>query len=251
MKIQDIKYPALETIKCALFIQPHPDDNEIGAGGTMAYLTHKIGATVYGLTVTQGSGGSDNPNLTPEQLIKQRQTEANNAMAITNTINLGDLGYNNINKPTHDNLVNDFVNVIRKVKPDAVFTVDPKLEDEMHPVHILVGNAVCEAFMRASQAYYPFHENKYHEDAHSIKTIGFYFTDRDNTIVDISEFYQLKLDAIRAHTSQISNDYLNTLDQYFELISSDQSAFRIERLRLLNSIHTHCFALPKFIKDQL
>ena len=31
-----IDYPKMDDIKTALFIQPHPDDNEIGAGGTMA-----------------------------------------------------------------------------------------------------------------------------------------------------------------------------------------------------------------------
>ena len=30
--------PKLSSIKKALFIQPHPDDNQIGAGGTIAML---------------------------------------------------------------------------------------------------------------------------------------------------------------------------------------------------------------------
>ena len=47
--------PKLETVRRALFIQPHPDDNEIGAGGTMAYLLSR-GAEVFGLTVTAISG---------------------------------------------------------------------------------------------------------------------------------------------------------------------------------------------------
>ena len=42
--------PKLEHIKKALFIQPHPDDNQIGAGGTIAYLVSK-GIEVYELTV--------------------------------------------------------------------------------------------------------------------------------------------------------------------------------------------------------
>ena len=41
MDLSSIAYPKLEDIQSALFIQPHPDDNEIGAGGTMAYLTHR------------------------------------------------------------------------------------------------------------------------------------------------------------------------------------------------------------------
>ena len=33
MDLSSIAYPKLEDIQSALFIQPHPDDNEIGAGG--------------------------------------------------------------------------------------------------------------------------------------------------------------------------------------------------------------------------
>ena len=35
--------PRLEDIASALFIQPHPDDNEIGAGGVHS-LAHRRGA---------------------------------------------------------------------------------------------------------------------------------------------------------------------------------------------------------------
>jgi hypothetical protein len=42
--------PKLEGIGRALFIQPHPDDNQIGAGGIMAALVAD-GTQVYELTV--------------------------------------------------------------------------------------------------------------------------------------------------------------------------------------------------------
>ncbi|QIK69236.1 hypothetical protein G7062_02555 [Erysipelothrix sp. HDW6C] len=48
--------PKFDDITSALFIQPHPDDNEIGAGGMMAKLVDK-GIPVYSLTVTKGDGG--------------------------------------------------------------------------------------------------------------------------------------------------------------------------------------------------
>lgn len=67
MDLTSIAYPKLDEIKSALFIQPHPDDNEIGAGGTIAYLTQK-GIPVYGLTVTEGRGGSQ--TIEPEELGK-------------------------------------------------------------------------------------------------------------------------------------------------------------------------------------
>ena len=42
--------PDLSKAKRVLFVQPHPDDNEIGAGGTMAWLV-SLGVEVWELTV--------------------------------------------------------------------------------------------------------------------------------------------------------------------------------------------------------
>ena len=240
-------YPKIEEIKVALFIQPHPDDNEIGAGGTMAYLVKK-GVKVYGLTVTQGRGGSDDPSITPEMLGAIRQREADQAMKITGTINLGDLGYHDQNPITHDKLVKDFVSVIREVKPDAIFTVDPDLPNEMHPTHIQVGKALCEAFMRCGQVYYPFDEHCVHE-VHKVKTIGFYFTSDDNTIVDISDVYSIKREAILAHQSQMDEESVSFFDELFKLYATNTPYQYAERLKLLSALHTHCFAIPNSFKS--
>ena len=188
MDLSSIAYPKLEDIQSALFIQPHPDDNEIGAGGTMAYLTHQ-GIPVYGLTVTEGRGGSK--TIEPEELGKIRKIEAQNAMDVLGVVNLGCLGYHDNRPIIHETLVKELVRIIREVKPQAIFTVDPQLPDEMHPVHIQVGRAVQEAYMRCGQIYYPFEDHAKHADAFSPDIIGFYFTADDNTILDISDWTDL------------------------------------------------------------
>lgn len=243
-----IGYPKLEDIHSALFIQPHPDDNEIGAGGTMAKLV-SMGVPVWGLTVTEGRGGSN--IYTPEKLAEIRKIEASNAMDILGVVNLGCLGYHDNNPIVHEDLVKKIVEVIRTVKPDAIFTVDARLPNEMHPVHLQVGKAVEEAFMRASQVYYPFEDHCKHDNAHTVKTIGFYFTNDENTIVDITDVYDLKKKAIMAHASQIDEKTMALYDTLFRAISGDQNGKIVERIKLLSSIHTHCFFVPEFLKDQL
>ena len=82
--------PKLETVRRALFIQPHPDDNEIGAGGTMAYLLSR-GAEVFGLTVTD-----DRLDCPPDQYrdgLSLRQREALDAMARLGVQSAGFLGF--------------------------------------------------------------------------------------------------------------------------------------------------------------
>ena len=53
LKLCNLKYFLRKKILC---IQPHPDDNEIGMGGIISYLTSK-GVQVDYLTVTDGSLG--------------------------------------------------------------------------------------------------------------------------------------------------------------------------------------------------
>jgi len=243
--LKSIAYPTLDDIKSALFVQPHPDDNEIAAGGTMIRLVQK-GIPVYGLTVTEGRGGSD--IYTPEELAQVRMVEADNAMKVTGTINLGNLGYHNNNPIVHEKLVKDLVKVIREVKPDAIFSVDDLLEDEMHPVHLQVGKAVKEAFFRAGQSYYPFEDNCKHEDKHSCRIIGLYFTARHNTVVDITDIYHLKREAILCHKSQIDEQQMSYFDA-MAMLSAKQPGQMAERLRLLYSIHTHGFTLNDLLKE--
>lgn len=245
--LQAIAYPKLEDIKSALFVQPHPDDNEIGAGGTMIKLV-QMGIPVYGLTVTEGRGGSN--IYAPEELGKIRMVEADEAMKVTGTINLGCLGYHDNNPIVHEKLVKDIVKVIREIKPDAIFTVDDKLENEMHPVHLHVGKAVREAFFRSGQAYYPFDENQYHEDKHGCRIIGFYFTEKENTIVDITDVYAKKREAILCHKTQVNEQLMRTYDGLFTLLSADHPGKMVERIQLLSSLHTHCFTIPSFLKDK-
>lgn len=246
--LKAIAYPTIDDIKSALFIQPHPDDNEIGAGGTMIKLVQK-GIPVYGLTVTEGRGGSN--IYTPEELAEIRKIEADESMKITGVKNLGCLGYHDNNPIIHKKLVEDLVKVIREIKPDAIFTVDDKLENELHPVHLAVGKAVREAFFRSGQNYYPFEDGIKHEDSHTCRIIGFYFTEDENTIVDITDVYPQKRQAILAHKSQVNEKLMTMYDGLFTLLSSDHPNKMVERLKLLYEIHTHCFTIPKFLKDNI
>ena len=246
--LNQMKYPTIDTIQSALFIQPHPDDNEIGAGGTIAYLRAK-GVPVYVVTVTKGDGGSK--LYSPEELTEIRHKEALHAAEILDVEYMGNLGFSNTNPGTEDTICASIVEVIRKCRPHAIFSVDPNLPNETHPVHIRVGNAVKQAFMRAGQTFYPFADNVERPDAFTPEILGQYFTEDETTILDISAFYDLKLAAIQAHVSQVDASYLAMLDSYYAVIAQGTAYHRVERLKLLSSVHTHCFALPKEIRALL
>ena len=75
MNIKDyLPIPDLEKCKSLLCVQPHPDDNEVGAGATIAKLARN-GCKITYLTVTDGSKGTDNPEMRGARLAKIRRKE--------------------------------------------------------------------------------------------------------------------------------------------------------------------------------
>lgn len=240
--------PKIDEIESALFIQPHPDDNEIGAGGTIAYLRQK-GIPVYVVTVTKGDGGSE--KYAPEELANIRHQEALVAAEILDVKYLGNLGFNNSHPGTTSEICEAIVEVIRQCKPHAIFSVDPELPNECHPVHIKVGQAVKEAFMRAGQKFYPFNNGVKRDDAFTPSILGQYFTENETEVLDISAYYELKIASIRAHQSQMSEEYLLMLMQYYDLIATGTGFEHVERIKLFSQLQSHCFALPKEIKNAL
>lgn len=234
--------PLLAGIKKALFIQPHPDDNEIGAGGTMAYLIEQ-GAEVYELTVTDDRFSSD--TMSGTALIELRQNEALAAMKVLGVKNAGFLGFSDKTGASVEEIAAAILPVIRAVQPDAVFSVDPNLPDECHSDHVKVGMAVRYCIMDAEIKHYPEQEDHaVHADACEIQIYGQYFTDRPNTVLDIEPFKEKKYEAIKCHASQCNPGLLMILEAQSGILAEGTEYDYVERLRLLSSIHKHCFVLP-------
>lgn len=233
----------LQDIRHALFIQPHPDDNEIGAGGTIAVL-RKHGVKVYGLSVTKGEGGSSDPTLSPHDIAEQRDKEASKAMACLDVQNLGNLGYHELTMLDHERLVKQLVLLFRELQVDAIFTVDPILKNELHPTHIQVAKAVGEAFQRCGVVHYPL-DYQQHQKVYSPKLLGYYFTGNANVIVNITDVMEQKIAAVQAHKSQIDATLLANIYQMAQTNAMGYDFLYAEPLRLLSPVQTHAFAVPE------
>ena len=64
-----------------LVVTPHPDDAEIWCGGTIASWV-KQGAEVHYLLCTNGSKGTEDPDITPQKLAETREQEQLNAASV-------------------------------------------------------------------------------------------------------------------------------------------------------------------------
>lgn len=228
--------PKLSHIRRALFIQPHPDDNQIGAGGLIARLIGQ-GAEVWELTVMD-----DHLVCPPEQICQGhtlRQREALAAQAELGMKNAGFLGFADKTEAGVEEISAAILPVIRKLRPDAVFSVDPTLENECHRDHIKTGWAVRYAVMDAAW------EGCMPElQPWETPILGQYYTDKPNTVVDIQEYWGRKLRAVRCHGSQVSEPLLLALRKQAEYFGKADGRKLGEAVKLLSFLQLHCFNLP-------
>ena len=212
MEIHDfIPIPDLFSFKKVLFVQPHPDDNEIGAGGTIALCCEK-GIEVSYLTVSKGQGGS--ATLSSHELVEIRQKELREAGKVLGVKQFIQLDLEESHYPDEKDLVTKIVHVIRDLKVDCVITVDSYLKYEAHPTHRKVGQAVLDACLFSSNKHFPVPDQDNHP--HHVQAVAFYATSHPNTVIDISSTVKLKYEAIQKHQSQFDLAGFNQLKQYLD-----------------------------------
>lgn len=133
-----------------LIVAPHPDDAEFMAGGTMAHWARQ-GAHIHFLLITDGTGGSRDPQQTPEQLAAIRRDEQRDAARILGANDVTFLGYPDGRVEHTLELRLAIARVIRQVRPDVVITQDPLFRYSPnyinHPDHRAVADATLAAIM--------------------------------------------------------------------------------------------------------
>jgi len=232
--------PKIEDAKCVLCVQPHSDDNEIGMGATIKKLVD-MGCEIHYLTVTDGRLGTENVNQDLNELVKIRREEAINAAKLLGVNNFHFFDYKDGSLTDSRELSYRISELIRTIKSDYVFVCDPNNKYEAHLDHIIVGQAVSQAVLSSSLAYYP-------EDTKTspfqVNAIGYYFTSAPNTFVDISSEVSYQFDAMAMHKSQFNDQlfYLfksYLLNQYKEFAKDRGNEFS-QGLKLLRPQHLHC-----------
>lgn len=236
-----LKPPKLKGVKKAICIQPHPDDNEIGMGGVIAKLVSE-GCKVHYITVTDGSLGLLDSSITHEALANIRKKEAE---ASGNLLGVKDFHYLNYKDGTLQDihqLAGDIGEIIRTVKPDIIFCPDPWVPYEAHQDHVVTGKAVAQSFISTWLYEYPLGTKT---TPHKVKAIGFYYTNKPNTTIDITKTFDLKMKAIACHQTQFDKKTLMMLSLYFKNKAKndakDEKYKLASKLKILGQHHMHCF----------
>ncbi len=201
------------TPKVVLGIAAHPDDLDFYAGGTMAAFA-KAGANVYYLTLTDGGKGTDNRAATSEAL---RDTRRDEQRAASNILGLKDVFFCEFPDGTLENtqdVKREIVKTIRRIKPDVVVTLDPTVAYIAgqglinHPDHRAAGQAALDAVYPLARDHMSFPElltQGYEPHKTPTVLLVTFEPTRGEYVVDISDVFELKVQAMAEHASQFSN----------------------------------------------
>jgi len=194
--------------KIILGIAAHPDDLDVCAAGTLAYYA-SLGAEIHYLILTDGGKGSDDSAMTSLQLTKMRHAEQKAGLQIVGGKSITFLDYPDGELEVTMELKRQIVKTIRAIKPDLVITMDPTVIYSAHngiinhPDHRAAGQATLDAVFPLARDHLSFPE--LHTDGfqpHKTTTILLVNFNESNFAVDITETYDTKIQALRAHTSQ-------------------------------------------------
>lgn len=114
--------PNLDSFDRYLFVGPHPDDIEVGAGATAAKLC-RMGKEVEFLIVTDGRYGSDTADYDKEELIEIRKQEALSSAKIIGAKKVTFLTYEDGGDYSEIDVKNDILKKIVEFKADVVFAL--------------------------------------------------------------------------------------------------------------------------------
>lgn len=178
-------------MKRVLLVSAHPDDMEIGMGGTVAKMA-EAGHSMLSVVVTDGRRAPDPLLLGPETMAATRKDESEKAakvLGIGETIFFGFesvVSEENVADATKKMLV-----LIDSFQPDEIYTLHPDLD--RHQSHRMTGKITVDALMRSTLQNIPLW---------AYEVWGLFPTwDRTE---DITDFLDTKKACIAAHASQVA-----------------------------------------------
>jgi LmbE family N-acetylglucosaminyl deacetylase len=191
-----------------MVIVAHPDDADFGPAATAARWID-AGSQGWLVCCTSGDQGGEDPDADPLALAALREEEQHEAARI-----VGYAGISFLHQPDGA-LANDLalreqlVREIRTFRPDAVLATDPETlfyrdGGVNHADHRAAGLAAVDAVYPAARNPMAFPGlARSGLAAHRVRRLYLFWSERNNAWVDVSATLDRRMDALRAHASQI------------------------------------------------
>jgi LmbE family N-acetylglucosaminyl deacetylase len=188
----------------ALAVYAHPDDVEVGCGGTLAAWV-RAGCEAHVVVVCRGDKGSTDPAADPEELAATRALEVAEAAGV-----LGLAGHRLLGCPDGEverdlELRRRLVGLVRELRPVTVVCPDPTAvlfghHYVNHRDHRVVGWATLDAVAPAAAMPHYFPDQG---PAHAVRELWLSGTHDPDVYVDIEPVLDVKAGAIACHRSMV------------------------------------------------
>lgn len=190
-----------------LVVTAHPDDVDFGAAGSVAAWTSQ-GLKVCYCVVTDGDAGGFDPSISRSAMASIRRQEQLEAARVVGVEEVIFLGYPDGRLEPSLNLRRDLARVIRQVRPQRVVCQSPERDYTRlfasHPDHLAAGEACLGAVYPDSRNPFAFPELLEEGlEPHVVEEVWIMGAwARSDTFVDVTDTFDKKLTALRAHHSQ-------------------------------------------------
>ena len=237
--------PKLDSFKRYLFVGPHPDDIEIGAGASIAALSAQ-GKNICFLICTDGRYGNTNlkKDIPEKELIRIRKNEAIRSAAALGVKDVRFLELSDGGFYENKYMIRGIASVISSFQPDIIFAPDPAPASECHIDHLNVGRAVRTLAVNAANRGIM---KKLGAKACQLKAVAFYMTAKPNSYLKTTGVLKNQLDAVfNNHLSQypVGCADRDSIRLYLKLRAIDFGLRSFhgtaEGFRVLATIHMHC-----------
>ncbi|HEY8490498.1 MAG TPA: PIG-L deacetylase family protein [Dehalococcoidia bacterium] len=217
----------------ALVVAAHPDDAEFGAAGTTA-LRVREGWEYYYLITTNGSKGTDDPELQPSQLVEIRRREQRAAAEVLGVKEVFFLDHEDGELAYDRRLLGEITRIIRLVRPYAVFThsTEQIIRNAFinHTDHRNTGAAVLDAVYPTARDRWNFPEHLAEGlEPHKVREVYIWGANEPNVTVDITDVVDVKIQALLQHHSQVGQreDFVTFARERWK----DENGRYVERFR--------------------
>lgn len=194
-----------------LVILAHPDDPEFFCGASIARWVRDGHQVSYWL-LTCGDKGVQDAVMAPEELCNLRHEEQRAAADVLGVKRVNFLGYPDGYLTADLKLRKEVTRIIRMEKPDILITCDPETlfagENRInHPDHRAAGQVTLDAVFPAAgnPLYFP---ELIHEEGlqpHSVREVWVSGTQKPTIRLDVTDYWEIKLNALYKHKSQIGD----------------------------------------------
>jgi LmbE family N-acetylglucosaminyl deacetylase len=211
----------------ALAIGAHPDDIEFGCGATLAKWA-RAGCEAHMLVLTDGSKGTWDAHADLEELVALRAEEQRAAADALGAAEVHFLGETD-GELTEDRATRARIcEIVRRTRPDVVFTHDPWKPYRLHPDHRHAGFVVIDALVAARDPHFFPEQAVAH---HRPDALLLFEAEVVDHLERVDDSVDAKVDALLAHRSQwrsthrIDDDPVTQIEAFRRRITDRARAF--------------------------